>query len=119
MKIDTQHFKELLEKEKVKLESELKTVGRENPAVDGDWQVKGEANERDRADETEVADSLESLEENTAIVAQLETQLNQVMKALQKIADDSYGFCEIGGEEIEADRLEATPSATTCKAHME
>ncbi len=120
MKKDTQHFKDLLETEKQKLETELATVSRKNPNTPGDWQAVGEGtNGHDRADDTEVADSLETLEENTAITAQLETRLGEVTRALQKIKDGTYGICDVGGEEIEEDRLEANSAATTCKKHME
>ena len=33
--------------------------------------------------------------------------------ALEKIEAGKYGICEVSGEEIEADRLEAYPSAKT------
>ena len=41
-----------------------------------------------------------------------------VDEALEKIEKGTYGICETGGEKIEEDRLEANPSARTCKAHM-
>ena len=31
----------------------------------------------------------------------------------------TYGSCEISGEAIEVERLEANPAARTCKAHIE
>ena len=34
------------------------------------------------------------------------------------IAAGTYGTCEVSGEQIEEDRLEADPAARTCKAHM-
>lgn len=43
--------------------------------------------------------------------------LRQVERALEKIEDDSYGVCDITGEEIPKARLEAVPYATmTVKA---
>lgn len=104
MEIDTQHFKDLLEKEKTALEAELKTI-----KEDGD---------RDRADETEVADDIEELLSNNAVGGQLNTRLTEVKDALQKIEDGNYGTCDVCGEKIEEDRLEANPAAKTCKAHM-
>ena len=43
--------------------------------------------------------------------------LRQIERALEKIQDDSYGVCDITGEEIPLPRLEAVPYATmTVKA---
>lgn len=38
--------------------------------------------------------------------------LRQINRALEKIEDDSYGVCDITGEQIPAARLEAVPYAT-------
>lgn len=40
------------------------------------------------------------------------TILRQIDRALEKIDDDSYGVCDITGEEIPLARLEAVPYAT-------
>jgi Tfp pilus assembly PilM family ATPase len=47
-----------------------------------------------------------------------EVGLQEVMTALTKIEEGTYGTCEVSGDEIETDRLEANPAARTCKAHM-
>jgi DnaK suppressor protein len=45
------------------------------------------------------------------------TILRQIDRALEKIAEDTYGICDISGEEIPIKRLEAIPYATmTVKA---
>jgi RNA polymerase-binding transcription factor DksA len=117
-KIDTEYFKNKLLEEKTKLISELKTVARINPDNPNDWEpLPGEKNE-DTADANDFAGSIENYEENTALVKELETQLKEVDSALGKIESGKYGFCEISGEEIENDRLEANPAARTCKAHI-
>jgi DnaK suppressor protein len=43
--------------------------------------------------------------------------LDQVRRARHRLADGSYGACEICGEPIPAGRLEARPWATRCVAH--
>jgi RNA polymerase-binding transcription factor DksA len=65
-----------------------------------------------------VAVSLEQFQNNSGEVDQLEKQLKDVKDALEKIENGSYGVCEVGGEEIEQDRLDVNPSARTCKVHM-
>ena len=40
--------------------------------------------------------------------------INKIKKALEKIEDGSFGFCEICGEPIDFKRLEARPVTTHC-----
>jgi RNA polymerase-binding transcription factor DksA len=119
MKIDYDHFKGVLEAEKATLESELNEVGRKNPDNPSDWEAAPADDNMREADENDAADNVEEYAENAAIVSTLETRYNAVKSALERIEEGTYGICEVGGEEIEHDRLEANPSATTCKAHME
>ncbi|MDP3962451.1 MAG: TraR/DksA C4-type zinc finger protein [bacterium] len=118
IKKDTQYFKEKLEKEKKILEDELGTVGQKRDGKDPAWEATSGTMEVDTADENEVADKLEELEENELILGQLEKQLNEVKAALERIENDTFGICEISGGPIENDRLEANPSARTCVKHM-
>ena len=120
-------FKKLLHEEEARLIAELQTVGRRNPENPDDWQGTPGDMAIDPADTDEQADRVEEFVERSAIEAELETQLHLVQKAKRKIeAGESggqgergaYGICEIGGEEIEEDRLEANPSAETCKKHL-
>lgn len=116
--MNTQHFKDLLLKEAGVLETQLASIGRKNPDKAGDWEAVGTNLDEDNADEFDVADDLEQFENNKSELNQLEIQLGDVKSALEKIENGKYGICEIGGEQIEEDRLEANPSAKTCKAHM-
>jgi len=43
--------------------------------------------------------------------------LDEVRRAQQRVADGSYGTCEVCGEPIPDGRLEARPWATRCVAH--
>lgn len=115
--IDTTEFKKKLEAEKIRIEKELAGDG-EKSAVTGDWQ--GSSNNTAPAiDPNEAADQIEELSNNVPIVEELETQLHDVQHALDRIEDGSYGICEVGGEEIPQDRLEANPAATTCIEHAD
>ncbi len=115
---DTQYFKGKLEKEKKLLEEELATVGHKNPNNPMGWEATSGNMQVDTADENEVADKMEELEDNENILQQLEKQLEDVDLALEKIEKGTFGICEIGGDPIEKARLEAVPSARTCKGHM-
>ena len=116
--MNTEHFKEKLESEKTQLEQELKSVGRRNPENPKDWEATpGEHSPE--ADPTDVADTSEAFQENQAILDDLEIRYNNVLRALKKIEDGTFGTCEISNEPIEAERLEANPAARTCLLHKE
>lgn len=114
----TDHFKRKLEAELKIVEGELSTVASLTP--EGDWEAK----ETDmdtlppQADANEAADAIEEYEENKGIDAVLEARWHDIKDALVKIETGTYGTCEVSGEAIEEDRLEANPAARTCKAHM-
>ena len=40
--------------------------------------------------------------------------INKIRKALEKVEDGTFGFCEVCGEPIEFKRLEARPVTTHC-----
>ena len=118
MELDTQHFKEMLETEEMVLEGLLADVGRKSSEHAGDWEVSPTKDDADRADETEVADSLENMNDRNTVLNQDETRMREVKEALDKIQQGTYGICEECEEQIEMDRLEANPAASTCKLHM-
>jgi RNA polymerase-binding transcription factor DksA len=113
-------FKDRLEAELSQVKSELDTVGVQNPKNSSDWEAKETEMDvmNSPADENESADKLEEYTENRAINDELEVTFNNIKRALGKIEDGTYGVCEVSGEQIEEDRLEANPSARTCKEHM-
>lgn len=117
-KIDTQHFKEKLEKELNVLTEELQKIARINPSNPADWEPIPAEMDTLETDKNEVADRIEAFEKNTAIVKELEIRYNNVKEALQKIEDGKYGICEDTGEQIPVKRLEANPAAKTCAEHL-
>jgi DnaK suppressor protein len=117
-KKDLEYFGKKLEKEKALLEEELKTVGRVNPDNPNEWQTGPVDMVIDTADENEVADKFEEYEENNVVLQQLETQLKEVNHAIEKIEKGTYGICEVSGQPIERERLDANPSARTSVKNM-
>ncbi len=113
-----EHFKKMLTDEKTLLEKELSSIGQINPDNAKDWQALPPEGEISRSEHEELAEKIETYEENTAVLKQLEIKYNEVNAALDRIGKGTYGTCTVGGELIEEERLEAIPSATTCKAHM-
>ncbi len=115
--METNKYKKLLEEEKVKLIKELNTIGQKNPSNSKDWEAKPTNMDSDSADDNEVADTIEEFEGNSAILKQLEIQVNNVETALKEILAGTYGKCLICGEQIPEDRLLANPASLTCIEH--
>ena len=113
---DMNTHKAALEEEKIRLEAELGTVGRQNPSNPKDWEPA--AIDEAEADPNLKADHMDHFGENVAILESLEILYKDVSDALARIDAGTYGTCEVGGEEIEGDRLSADPAARTCKVHM-
>lgn len=61
-----------------------------------------------------VSDALSSILE---MVAESETLLADVERALERLDAGSYDLCEVCGAEIEPTRLEASPATRRCQAH--
>lgn len=115
--MDTNKFKKQLETELKLVEVEMNKVARKNPSNPKDWEAVEDNLNHDEADEDEVANEIETLDENAAVLGRLEPQYNDIKDALQKIKDGTYGKCEVAGEDIPEERLEANPSAKTCLEH--
>lgn len=114
--MDTNKFAARLEAEKSRLITELKTMAEKTMGTPGEWQAVPETAGLDTRED--VAEKFEELEERRAAEHNLEISLKAVEDALLKIANGTYGLCEVSGEPIELDRLEANPAARTCKAHL-
>lgn len=72
--------------------------------------------EMDAPDETEDAaarDDDEVLEDLGAAGLQ---EIRMIEAALDRLAQGSYGKCAVCGDPIEAERLDAVPHTTTCRA---
>jgi len=52
--------------------------------------------------------------QRSAVLADAESELAEVVRALARIADGTYGVCEHCGRPIPVARLEARPTATRC-----
>ncbi len=115
---ESNNHKVELERLLAEITNELQSVGIHNPDNSSDWVPVPAAGESDESDTDLVADAVEDSDERQALVATLEGRYNNLVRALVKIANGTYGMCELGEHPIEADRLEANPAARTCKAHM-
>ncbi len=111
-----EHFKEMLEAEKAMLAVELPKIALWNAEIN-EWEAQP-AEAVTESDENDLADRSEEYEERTGKVRSLGKKFTDITVALEKIENDTYGVCELSGEAIEVERLEANPAARTCMAHM-
>lgn len=58
-------------------------------------------------------------EKDIALNEHVEQELKDINKALQAINQDEYGTCEVCGNEIPYQRLEALPATTRCMEHAD
>jgi RNA polymerase-binding transcription factor DksA len=102
---DLDHFKQLLEQQRDKLQQRIQTLERLIASPD----AYDEAME-DRGDDAVFLQERDSAWDKIAFSRD---ELAQVEKALARIADGSYGISEVSGQPIPRRRLEALPTATT------
>lgn len=107
-------FKHLLEDELAKLQGELENIGRRNTkaatdAFDTDFPSHGDKEDENAAEVAEFSDNL-SLE------SELESALKDVRSALKAIEAGTYGSCKYCQQPIDAQRLMARPTSTSCIA---
>jgi RNA polymerase-binding protein DksA len=110
--IDLDHFRSRLEEMRASTQREIDGLHDEviNSNQDDSYGVKNHPAE----DATEVF----TRERSLAIENELQRELERINHALERVADGTYGVCEVGGEEIPVERLEARPAATLCIVHQ-
>ncbi len=118
--LDIAHFQKLLEEERNILLGELGESGHPT-GQQSDWEAQPAHQDVQEPDFVDQANNVIDFQERIASLSELEIRLKEVDKALQKIAlnDGTFGICEISGEPIEIERLEANPAAPTSIAHMQ
>jgi RNA polymerase-binding protein DksA len=104
-------LKALLLKEKMDLEENLGRIARPVNKEKGDYETAFDNIGTDREDNTT---EVEEYTENLPIEKTLEKNLQDVISALARMDNETYGFCENCQKEIDVERLRANPSAETC-----
>ncbi len=117
--MDTKYFKEKLKEEGKILEGELIGVARVNPDNPADWEPTPLNLNIPKSDKNDMGDAMEEFESRSAIEVELENRLTSIKDALMRIDSGKYGICKVCNKQIEVDRLEANPSAETCKTHID
>ena len=102
--LDLNHFRELLLKEKARLEAEIASVRQEVDTIAAEDEID---------DVEDMAELAVDNDRDQGVLKALQTELQDVEDALRKIAEGSYGFDEKTGAPIPKARLEAYPAART------
>jgi DnaK suppressor protein len=111
--LDLQKFRTLLEQQRTELQDELARLQAETADANEDEEGMGVSNHP--ADD---ATDTFTRERNIAVSGDLDQELEDVERALQRIEDGTYGKCAVDGEPISVERLEARPAATMCIEHQ-
>lgn len=110
--LDLDHFRQRLEEMRAATQRELEGLHEETINAN---QTEGYGVKNHPAED---ATELEQRERMMAIRGEMERELGRIEHALERLAEGTYGVCEVGGEEIPVERLEARPAATLCIQHQ-
>jgi DnaK suppressor protein len=97
-----------------RLESAREDLDRSIAVLRGERPVSGSADFPQ--DEADVGTNLSEADRADAVLASAMSQRTEVVDALQRIQDGSYGECADCGKPIPDGRLEARPEASRCVA---
>jgi len=92
------------------LEEEERRLMRRAEKIESDLRKPSNPDWQERATETENDEVLEGLDERTL------ARLAEIRGALRRLRDGTWTRCERCGGDIDARRLEALPTSTTCVA---
>ncbi len=110
--LDIARFRTQLERLRDDLRAELGNLQEESANVD---QNEGYGVKNHPAED---ATELFLRQRNLAVSGDLQQELQDVEHALERIEAGTYGMCEVCGEPIPPERLEARPAATLCIRHQ-
>ena len=102
--LDLDYFKEVLLKEKARLEKEIADVEQELNLIAAEDEID---------DVEDLADLKMDNDRDHAVLDALKSELKDVEDALRKIAEGTYGYDEKTGKPIPKERLMAYPAART------
>ena len=113
--MDTERFRKALLEERKRVEDAIEYLQKETSGLEDETEENEGGVDNHLADQASPTLDREvdyTLEENS------EQVLEQIDAALARIEAGTYGICEVGGEPIPEERLEARPWATLCIDHQ-
>ncbi len=110
--LDFGHFRQLLVKERERLTEERERIRARAQQAEGT--VPADENWEADEDSGDISASMFEKEMNVSLEGELDVLLEAVGMALQRLADKTYGQCDMCAKLIAARRLERIPYATLC-----
>ena len=121
--LDVDRFRTRLEEMKTQLEADIQNNRQNEVDQDGGTAEPGSGQHWEHAGygdhQADDATELFEREKMLTLEGTLSDHLRLVEHALSRIADGSYGTCEVCGRAIPVERLEAIPETTLCLEHKE
>lgn len=106
-------LKKLLEKQRADIEKQLKSFAIKDIKLKGDYDTQfPDLGANQSSDES--AQEVSLYESRLPVEFTLESKLQEIEAALDKIEKGKYGICEKCGKPIDLKRLEAKPEAKYC-----
>lgn len=105
--------KEFIERQREALEQTRDELTRLTQGLTEDDRERGEDQAYETSDAGDLGREIHTRQLDETVSGQIESRLEHVERALEKIEEGSYGICDDTGEEILKGRLEAMPEATT------
>lgn len=96
-----------LEEEKTRVAARIDTLIAQDPFSDPSRLNDNAASDAEASEESDH-------DRYVALVDELKSQLSKIDGALERIGDETYGFCTNCHEMIDTDRLAILPTATLC-----
>jgi RNA polymerase-binding transcription factor DksA len=109
-------LRDMLEAERATLGEELATYGRKEEST-GQWEGSAKGGEGEEADQGDIADNIDEMVTNVSLVDEFKVRERELVDALARMDNGTYGFCDTCKTPIPFERLEANPAARTCIAH--
>ena len=118
-----EEFKKVLTQEKKRLERELESFATKDPRMRDNWNATFPAGaplpaSMSHSSQDEQADLREEFETELAQEQSLELRLREVKRALDRIAEGTFGICRGCGKPISDERLRANPAAEYDMEHQ-
>jgi DnaK suppressor protein len=105
--------REFIERQRASLEQTRDELAGLKEGLVEDDQDRGENQAYETSDAGDLGREMHTRQLDETVSGQVDSRLENVERALQKIDEGSYGICDDTGEEIPKGRLEAVPEAVT------
>src|SRR5437016_4837098 len=112
-RMDTGHALELLRHERQRLIALLRDVNAEDPQSESESEAIGELSSADQHSADEASETASRTVE-LSLREHVGAELAEIDAALARIDAGTYGICEVCGQPIEEERLEAVPYTRFC-----